>query len=78
MPPLPRFALLSLGFPELLIIILLLGGVAFWVWMIADCATKEEGDSSKVAWMLAIILVGVVGAPLYFFERKLPRKRRNA
>jgi hypothetical protein len=49
--------------------------LAFWTWMLVDCATKETETGSKVAWLLIIILVGCIGAPLYFFVRKLPRKR---
>jgi uncharacterized membrane protein len=48
--------------------------LAFWIWMIVDCARHESG-SSMVAWLLLILFVGVIGAPLYFFLRRLPRQR---
>ena len=51
-----------------------LAGIAFWVWMLADCANHEKEGSTKIAWLLIILFVGVVGAPLYFFMRKLARK----
>jgi len=58
-----------------LILVLFWPFLAFWTWMLVDCATKETETGSKVAWLLIIILVGCIGAPLYFFVRKLPRKR---
>jgi hypothetical protein len=48
--------------------------VAFWLWMIVDCARYETG-STMVAWLLAILFAGVIAAPLYFFLCRLPRHR---
>lgn len=48
---------------------------AFWIWMIIDCATRETPKASRSAWLLLIALVGCAGAPIYFFSRKVPRKR---
>ena len=48
--------------------------VAFWVWMIVDCAIHETSTRAKFAWLLVIALGWVIGAPLYFFVRKLPRQ----
>ena len=48
--------------------------LAFWVWMIVDCAQYETEGSTKIAWLLVILLAGVIGAPLYFFIRRLPRR----
>jgi hypothetical protein len=50
--------------------------LAFWIWMIVDCARHESEGSTKIAWMLVILLAGVIGAPLYFFIRRLPRQSR--
>jgi len=41
---------------------------AFWLWMLIDCCTKtfpEEND--KIMWVLIIVLVGPIGAAVYFF-----------
>jgi Phospholipase_D-nuclease N-terminal len=51
-----------------------LSALAFWVWMVVDCARHETG-STMVAWLLAILFAGVIAAPLYFFLRRLPRQR---
>ena len=57
--------------PTLIVIAVAL---AFWIWMLVDCANHESEGSTKIAWLLIILLAGIVGAPLYFFVRKLPRR----
>lgn len=61
------------GGPELIMIALVLGMIAFWIWMLVDCATKEN-SSNKLLWILIIAISGVIGAAIYFFARKLPRR----
>ncbi len=56
------------------LILLALALFAFWVWMLVDCATRETPGNPKFGWLLFIALAGVIGAPLYFLLRKLPRK----
>jgi len=48
--------------------------LAFWVWMIVDCARHETGGT-MLAWLLVILFAAIIAAPLYFFLRKLPRQR---
>lgn len=67
-------AIFGFGLPEV-ILILAFGLLGFWLWMLIDCLTKEEEQNQKLIWVLVIVLVGLVGAPLYFFMRKLPRKK---
>jgi hypothetical protein len=64
------FALLALGAVELLIVTLYL---AFWIWMIVDCAQSGATQTTKIIWLLVILFSGI-GALLYFFLYKLPRK----
>lgn len=66
-------ALLGLGIIELLLVTFILGGFAFWLWMIVDCISHETDTGNKIAWLLVILLANVLGAPLYFFVRKLTR-----
>jgi hypothetical protein len=40
----------------------------FWVWMLVECLTREEG-SDKIAWLLALIFLPFIGTLLYFFIR---------
>lgn len=51
--------------------------LAFWAWMIVDCAKHENEGNTKIVWILVILFAGVVGAPLYFFVRRLPRNKRG-
>lgn len=75
---LPTFIAAFIGGSEIILIAALLGIMAFWIWMIVDCANCEKEGSTKTAWLLVILLAGFVGAPLYFFIRKLPRNiQRN-
>ncbi len=41
---------------------------AFWIWMLIS-ATQNKGltDGEKIAWVLIIVLVHVLGAAIYFF-----------
>ena len=48
---------------------------AFWIWMIVDCTKYETEGTTKIVWLLVILLAGIIGAPLYFFVRKAPRRR---
>ena len=74
MKTIPLAALLGLGFAELMILLIILCSFSFWIWMLVDCATKEEDKTQKIVWVIIIAVTGIVGAPLYFFVRKLRRK----
>ena len=58
----PYLALL----PFLIIIPVLFIGLAlmaFWIWMLVDCATKEpSAGNDKVIWILVIIFTHWIGA----------------
>ena len=41
--------------------------LAFWIWMIVDCATKTFPNNDKIIWILVVVLAGWVGALIYFF-----------
>jgi len=46
----------------------------FWVWVLIDCLTKEPAESNdKIAWVLVILLVPVLGALAYYFVRRPER-----
>lgn len=40
----------------------------FWIWMLVECLTREAG-TEKIAWLIALIFLPVVGTLLYFFIR---------
>jgi hypothetical protein len=50
--------------------------MAFWIWMLVDCATKEpSAGNDKVIWILVIIFTHWIGALIYYFVRRPERKR---
>ncbi len=69
----------TIGIPELLILSFLafgIGGTILWVWMLADCATKESSEGNeKLTWVLIIVLTHCIGALLYLLVRRPTRIR---
>ncbi len=56
--------------PDLLLLFLLhifvLAGLAFWLWMLVDAATRCPAERNQnVIWVLIVILLGPVGAFVY-------------
>jgi hypothetical protein len=46
----------------------------FWIWVLVDCITKESSEGNdKVAWVLIILFVPLIGALLYYFVRRPER-----
>lgn len=79
------------AFAALLAIALAVAAFVFWILMVVDCATKvPEAGSTKIVWILIVILLGILGAILYFViqrpnnppsggrERARPRGRGSA
>ena len=69
-----------LGISELivigLVIPLVLAAIAFWIWMLVDCATKEPSEGNdKVVWILIIVFTNWLGALIYYFVRRPERKK---
>lgn len=69
----PLLAIFGFGFMEFALLGFLACAFAFWLWMLVDCLLYETSPNDKLVWLLVIIFVGVIGAPLYFFLRKLRR-----
>jgi hypothetical protein len=42
--------------------------ILFWGWMLIGAITWEKG-SSKIAWVLVILFLNLLGAAIYFFYR---------
>lgn len=60
-----------------LAILLAIGVFAFWVWMLVDCAQAPEppGDTNhRLVWILILVFTGWLGAILYFFIVRQPRR----
>ena len=57
---------------SLLIILLVIASVGFWIWMIVDCAKRKfKDDTMKIIWLLVMVLIGIIGAIVYFFVVKV-------
>jgi hypothetical protein len=61
-------------------VLLVLGGtVAFWIWMLVDCARRpfeDPGGNLRLVWVLVIVLAGWIGALIYLFAVKIPQDRK--
>jgi len=45
--------------------------LAFWIWMIVDCAKRNfKNNTEKVVWILVILFAKIIGAVIYFFVVK--------
>jgi hypothetical protein len=63
------FALFFLGGRGIAVLVTI-----FWLWVLVDCLTKESSTGNdKVAWVLFILLVPVIGALIYYFVRRPER-----
>ena len=65
--------MMGIGLPELLILLIVIGGGALWIWMIVDCATNEPSGSDKIVWILIVLLGGCIGAAIYLLVRRPKR-----
>jgi hypothetical protein len=63
------FHLFSIGFNGIAVFAMI-----FWVWVLYDCITKEPSEGNdRIAWLLVILLVPVIGSLLYYFVRRPER-----
>ncbi len=43
----------------------------FWIWMIIDCAKRKGfSDSERIAWIIVLVFLQVLGAVIYYFAVK--------
>ncbi len=46
--------------------------IAFWVWMLIDCAKRKfKKDAEKILWIVIIVLTHWLGSVIYFIVIKL-------
>jgi hypothetical protein len=69
--------ILVIAFVSLVVLPLLLAFFAFWIWMlISAIQNKGVTEGEKIAWVLVIALLHLLGAIIYFFvghpKRKTP------
>ena len=48
----------------------------FWLWMLVDCLKRDfKKDVEKVAWILVMIFLHILGAIIYYFVVKAGDKK---
>ena len=63
-------------FLSLLAVPMVLGGFAFWVWMLVDCVRNPRlTDTERIIWAFVICLAHLLGALIYFFAGRRPDRR---
>ncbi len=66
------------------VVILTLGSLVLWVWMLVDCLSRKDEDfpgggaNDKLIWALIIILTNALGALIYLVMVKLNHSRRSS
>lgn len=41
--------------------------LAFWIWMVVDCAQRNfKENNEKIIWLIVIVLGGWIGALVYY------------
>jgi hypothetical protein len=69
--------------PLIILLIFALIGLAiflfiFWIFMIVDCAKRDfKNDGDKIAWILIVVILQVIGAAIYYFVIFLPGKKSS-
>jgi hypothetical protein len=49
--------------------------MAFWIWALVDCATKETNEgNTKLVWVGIILVANWIGALIYLIVRRSQRK----
>ena len=49
--------------------------IAFWVWILVDCVTRERQPNDRLVWSLVILLAPGIGALIYYFVRRPNRQK---
>ncbi|MBI2629706.1 PLDc N-terminal domain-containing protein [Candidatus Pacearchaeota archaeon] len=52
--------------------------LVFWILMIVDCAKRKfKTDGERIAWILILIFIGIIGAIIYYFVVKRGKKSKK-
>ena len=47
-------------------------GTILWLWVLIDCVKRTfKSDTEKLVWVLVLILLGLLGAVIYYFVVKV-------
>ena len=51
----------------LMMSLIMLAAFAFWIWALVDILRNEFTGSNKIIWLLAVVMVPLLGMILYWF-----------
>jgi len=55
----------------LLFIAVVILAIIFWIMMLVDSIQRKyKSENDKIVWVLVIVLVGIIGALIYYFVVK--------
>lgn len=67
----PAFGGILIVVVFLVVMVLAIGGTAFWIWMLVDAVQVPDDrffrGGTKTTWVLVVALLGGLGALIYFF-----------
>lgn len=69
----------ALGF-MILFFVIMLAMLAVWIYAIVDIARAEFEGDNKMIWLLIVILVGFIGALIYFMvgrSKKITKEEKD-
>jgi len=60
----------------LIAVIILILLLAFWIWMIVDCAKRNfKNNTEKIIWIVIIGIIGWMGALVYYIVIRTSNKK---
>ncbi len=60
----------------LIAVIILILLLAFWIWMIVDCAKRNfKNNTEKIIWIVIIGIIGWMGALVYYIVIRTINKK---
>ncbi len=60
--------------------LLMIAAFALWIWALVDILKNEFTGSNKLIWLLAVIMIPMIGMILYFFigrEQKIGERDKR-
>ena len=55
----------------ILLLAVIIAIMAFWIWMIVDCAGRNfKKSEDKIVWILIVLFLQIIGAIIYYFAIK--------
>ena len=65
-------------FFTIFLLLLALGALVFWAWMLNDCIMYEPYGAAKAIWIIVISFTGWLGAGIYFLFWRPERRKMLA